>query len=146
MYTGWKNKIEDRKWKWGHNQLHQLGRTIAPSIPFPMFNPIYSPGSWEVTLWSKVVVFTQLLIVNIGNLNEHAHLWLQVSICLIMRRSSISNTNCIRERSFSLLRCTPSGFIVSCWVGSSSVATADGKGGREGREGRTSIYHRRQTV
>ena len=34
--------------------------------------------------------------------------------------------------------CTPSGFIVSCWVGSSSVATAEGRRGRieGGRERR----------
>ena len=42
--TGFAFRIEHRKWNRGHNRLPKLVQTIAPSIPFPVFNPEGEPG------------------------------------------------------------------------------------------------------
>ena len=40
----WIKRIEHRKWNRGCNGLHQLGQPVAPSILFPVFNPLYPQG------------------------------------------------------------------------------------------------------
>ena len=44
-YTLWIRRIEHRKWNRGRNRLAKLVQTIAPSIPFPVFNPLYPHGT-----------------------------------------------------------------------------------------------------
>ena len=46
--TGFAFRIEHRKWNRGRNGLHQLGQPVAPSVPFPVFNPEGEPGTDKV--------------------------------------------------------------------------------------------------
>ena len=43
-YTLWIRRIEHRKYNRGCNRLPKLLQTIAPSIPFPVFNPLNPQG------------------------------------------------------------------------------------------------------
>ena len=45
--TLWIRRIEHRKYNRGCNRLPKLLQTIAPSIPFPVFNPLYPQGMQE---------------------------------------------------------------------------------------------------
>ena len=43
--TGFAFRFEHRKWNRGRNGLLQLEQPVAPSVPFPVFNPEGEPGT-----------------------------------------------------------------------------------------------------
>ena len=48
--------IEHRKLNRGRNRLPKLVQTIAPSIPFPVFNPLYPQGTFYQQFFYQVTM------------------------------------------------------------------------------------------
>ena len=66
--TGFAFRIEHRKWNRGRNRLPKLVQTIAPSVPFPVFNPEGEPSrerkrAWSVTGMGKLLLKRNLVPV-----------------------------------------------------------------------------------
>ena len=52
----WAKRIAYSKWNRGRSGLHQLGQNVAPSIPFPVCNPIYAQSRVSFVEFTKYKV------------------------------------------------------------------------------------------
>ena len=62
--TLWIRKIEHRKWNRGRNRLPKLVQTIAPSIPFPVFHPLYPQGTVKIIGYCDKMLRVTVLTYN----------------------------------------------------------------------------------